>query len=231
MRKIAIAAAAITVTAAVAGTVVLAQSGPPMGPGMMGPGMMGPGMMGPGHGRMAAISPETFQSLVDARIAALQAGLKLTDAQKALWPPVESAIRSAAQKRFAAMQEMREQRRENRGDFMERLERGTRFSEERTAVMKDLTAAIKPLWASLDERQKALVPMLIGPAGFTGHGKGMMHRGEERRGGTEGFGFQRFGENGWRGEMAPPWMNRPLDNPFGFDDAEPDLPAGSPQRT
>src|ERR1700761_5585556 len=47
------------------------------------------------HDRMqhSRLSPEDRAALVDARIAAVHAGLKLTADQEKLWPPVEAAVR------------------------------------------------------------------------------------------------------------------------------------------
>ena len=42
---------------------------------------------------MGRMSPEDMSAFVDARIAALRAGLKLSTEQERLWPPVEEAIR------------------------------------------------------------------------------------------------------------------------------------------
>src|SRR3569832_478579 len=46
-----------------------------------------------GHMRMSA---EDRAAMADAKIAAVHAGLKLTDDQEKLWPPVESAVRDNA---------------------------------------------------------------------------------------------------------------------------------------
>ena len=43
-----------------------------------------------------AISAEDRAALIDARIAAIKAGLKLTAEQEKLWPPVETAARDMA---------------------------------------------------------------------------------------------------------------------------------------
>src|ERR1700743_1654014 len=47
------------------------------------------------HDRMqhSRLSPEDRAAFVDARIAAVHAGLKLTADQEKLWPPVEAAVR------------------------------------------------------------------------------------------------------------------------------------------
>jgi hypothetical protein len=218
MRKLSLTVAAVSVAALAAGSLAYAQQGP-----------RGDGPRGEGpRQQMAAISPENFQSLVDARIAALQAGLKLTDAQKALWGPVEAAVRKAAQARFDAMQGFRARRDEDRGDFMQRLDRRAAMADTFASSSKDLATAIKPLWATLDERQKQLLPMLIGPAGFGGNavplGGGERHRdhhrGEHRRGEHGGPGFERFGEHRGSGHMMGPGYGRMMfDVPL--DDEEP----------
>ena len=51
---------------------------------------------------------EDAQAFMDARIAALHAGLKLSADQEKLWPPVEEAIRSAARLHVSHMQFMRD---------------------------------------------------------------------------------------------------------------------------
>src|ERR1700716_3711077 len=45
-------------------------------------------------------SPEDKAAFVDARIAAVKAGLKLTPDQDKLWPPVEAAVRDFAKLRI-----------------------------------------------------------------------------------------------------------------------------------
>src|SRR5690348_9094322 len=51
----------------------------------------------PGHMRA---SPEDRAAYVDARIAAVHAGLKLNADQEKLWPPVEAAVREFAKLRI-----------------------------------------------------------------------------------------------------------------------------------
>ena len=71
--------------------------GPGMGPGGDGPGWrmgrMGPdGEMGPGW-RRQKLSKEDRAAFLNAKIAAVHAGLGLNADQEKLWPPVESAVR------------------------------------------------------------------------------------------------------------------------------------------
>jgi hypothetical protein len=55
-----------------------------------------------------------MEALVDARIAALQAGLRLTPDQQRYFPAVEQAIREMAAVRIARMERMREARDDRR---------------------------------------------------------------------------------------------------------------------
>ena len=58
----------------------------------------------------AQLSADDRAALVDARIAGLKAGLKLTAEQEKLWPPVEKAIRDTATNRQARVEDARKQR-------------------------------------------------------------------------------------------------------------------------
>ena len=52
------------------------------------------------HMQHMRMSPEDRAAFVDARIAAVHAGLKLNADQEKLWPPVESAVRDFAKLRI-----------------------------------------------------------------------------------------------------------------------------------
>src|SRR5215471_49643 len=52
------------------------------------------------HEHMQRLSAEDRTALVDARIAAVHAGLKLNADQEKLWPPVEAAVREFAKMRI-----------------------------------------------------------------------------------------------------------------------------------
>lgn len=129
-----------------------------------------------------------MESLVDARIAAIQGGLKLTSEQQRHWLAVEQAIRGMAGSRIARVEQRRErwargsQADAQRPDFMERLERRSQAVNDRAAGMKALADAVTPLWASLDERQKRLLPVLMRPTmgGRGWRGGRMGHRGMMR---------------------------------------------------
>jgi hypothetical protein len=52
------------------------------------------------HMREMRLTPEDRAAFVDARIAAVHAGLKLSADQEKLWPPVEAAVRDFAKLRI-----------------------------------------------------------------------------------------------------------------------------------
>src|SRR6266567_6658851 len=52
------------------------------------------------HFRHMRMNPEDRAAFVDARIAAVHAGLKLNADQEKLWPPVEAAVRDFAKLRI-----------------------------------------------------------------------------------------------------------------------------------
>lgn len=138
-----------------------------------GAGAMPGGMMvGPGRGMMGRFSPEDMSAFIDAHIAALRAGLKLSAEQEKLWLPVEEAMRSLARLHLTHMQAMRQSRGTMAGDPVGLL-RGMadRMSQGADAIRK-LADAAAPLYATLDEAQKRRLQTLVsmGP-------RGMMDRG------------------------------------------------------
>jgi hypothetical protein len=111
-------------------------------------------------------SPEDRAAFLDARIAALKAGLELNADQEKNWQPLESAMRDLAKERAARFAEWR-QRREAGGDQaggFNPIDRLTRFSERlsaRAADLQKLAAAAKPLYDSLDDGQKRRFAILF----------------------------------------------------------------------
>ena len=114
-------------------------------------------------------------AMLDAKLAGLKAGLKLTPDQEKLWGPFEAAVRAVADMRMEHMEEMMARMHDMRaGDDMEkesgefgegmspvgRLDRlANRLSEAGTAWKKVADAA-KPLYDSLDEQQKRVFGFL-----------------------------------------------------------------------
>lgn len=124
------------------------------------------------HGPRRPISAEDRAAFLDARIAAVKAGLKLTAEQEKLWGPVEGTVRELGKKwgdRFAARHEEWQKRREAMKDGMEppvvdhvdRLRKRADSLAERAADMKRFADAAQPLYATLDEGQKRRLQTLI----------------------------------------------------------------------
>jgi hypothetical protein len=161
----------------------------PMGQMMQGQGMMGQGMMqgrgmmggmmqgqgqGPGRGMMGRFSPEDMSAFMDAHIAALKAGLKLSAEQEKLWPPVESAIRNLANLHITHMQAMRQTRGMMTSDPVGLLRSMADHMSQGADAMRKLADAAAPLYATLDEGQKRRLQVLVRMGGRGMMGRGMM---------------------------------------------------------
>ena len=180
MKKIVTLAAAALI--AVSGTYAVAQGAGSAGPGQ-GQERMRPESRG--------LSQDDFNRFVDARIAGIKAGLRLTANQERLWQPVETAIRNNANERFTRMEQRRSMRDQDRDrlDFMQRLERRGTLMTENAQRASALATAMRPLWDSFNEDQKRIAPRLlrqaVGGMGWRGerfhgrdHGRiGAMHHG------------------------------------------------------
>jgi hypothetical protein len=169
-----IATLAAAAVLASAGTYALAQAPAPTTPPAAGQEQARPA---PRRG----MSQDEYNRLVDARVASIKAGLKLSGDQERLWGPVESAIRASASERYTNMQQFRENRDQRRNlDFMQRLEQRNSMVNQGAQRSATLTTALRPLWDSLSEDQKRIVPRLMREAIDGGWGE---RRG---RGGRDG---------------------------------------------
>ena len=136
------------------------------------------GPMGMGH----QVTPEDRLAFLDARIAAIHAGLKLSPDQEKLWPPAESAVRDA----IAAMRAAREKTKSTAGDEkpdpIAQMRRMAEMSMMRAQSLTKVADAAQPLYASLSDDQKWRLRVLMRAIHMHGGlGMGMM-----RRGGDEG---------------------------------------------
>jgi hypothetical protein len=135
-----------------------------------------------------SLSDEDRSAFVDARVAALKAGLKLTPPQEKNWPPVEAAIRDLAKAKAARMAEWREKFKDQEGhhDLIEGLRFRAKSLEARATGLHKLADAAKPLYDSLDDAQKHRLVLLIhhlhgeheGHWGHWGHSEGHEHEEE-----------------------------------------------------
>jgi hypothetical protein len=143
------------------------------------------------HMRM---NPEDRAAFVDARIAAVHAGLKLTADQEKLWPPVESAVRDFARLRIdRANARMKAQDTQGDGqqapdDPIARLRERADNMASSSAALKKIADAADPLYKTLDEGQKRRLAVLTHHGRFGGGGEGWRHRWMERGMGRDGDG-------------------------------------------
>ena len=155
------------------------------------------------HMRHMRFNPEDRAAFVDARIAAVHAGLKLNADQEKLWPPVEAAVRDFAKLRIdranARMQSWRD-RGDNAtpDDPVARLRQRADDMAATSAALKKIADAADPLYKSLDDAQKRRLALL------THHRQG------------------RFEGEGWRHH----WMERGMDRDHGGGDRD----GGEPDR-
>ena len=94
--------------------------------------------------------------MLDAHLAAMKAGLKLTDEQAKNWPAFETAIRAAEKARADRWLQVHE--RMSQGERPSPIERMTMMSEhlQKTAEqLKAVADAGKPLYDSLTDAQKS----------------------------------------------------------------------------
>lgn len=190
---------------------------------------------GPAAGVSAGVSDS--QAFLEARVAALRAGLALSPEQEKAWPAFERAYRAFATMRAEARAARREARSDARRDArsddpMERLQRFADAASRRAAALKDLADATAPLVGSLDEGQKRRFWALarpLGPrvAGWQGsgrdgwhgrhHGPGHHGWGSHHRGSRDGGGY---GSGPRDGYGSGPRGGRDGDGRWGWRDGD-----------
>jgi zinc resistance-associated protein len=121
---------------------------------------------------------EDLAALIDARVAALKTGLRLTPEQEQHWPAVETAIRAFASEGFARATERREGRRPT--DPIERLRRRADMMTSTAGGLRRLADAAEPLYRTLDDAQKRRFAMLARSMGGGGIAHWRARRGLER---------------------------------------------------
>jgi hypothetical protein len=154
------------------------------------------------HMRM---NPEDRAAFVDARIAAVHAGLKLNADQEKLWPPVEAAVRDFAKLRIdranARMQAQDNAQGNAQGnangqqtpdDPIARLRERADNMAASSAALKKIADAADPLYKTLDEGQKRRLSVLTHQGRLSG--EGWRHRWMERGMGRDRDGDGRGGE-------------------------------------
>lgn len=131
------------------------------------------------HWGQMRMSPEDRAAFVDARIAAVHAGLKLNADQEKLWPPVETAVREFAKLRIdRANARMNAPQDATPPDPVTRLRERADTMAVSAAAMKKIADAADPLYKTLDEGQKRRLAALTRMEGNFGgmHRRMMMDR-------------------------------------------------------
>ncbi|MDH2354401.1 Spy/CpxP family protein refolding chaperone [Bradyrhizobium sp. SSUT112] len=157
------------------------------------------------HMRHMRMNPEDRAAFVDARIAAVHAGLKLNADQETLWPPVESAVREFAKLRIdranARMDAGKDANKDadKPEDPVARLRQRAEDMGATSAALKKVADAADPLYKTLDEGQKRRLAVLTrhrGPfgGGEDGPPRHFMDRMMER--GMDHFHRDRFDRDG-----------------------------------
>jgi len=105
---------------------------------------------GPDIGRRQQIRADDRAAFLDARVAALHAGLRLTPDQEKTWPAFEQAYRDVA----AGRRDPANGPRVEQVDPVQRAQRAADVLAARSAALKRYADAAAPLYQSLDENQK-----------------------------------------------------------------------------
>jgi hypothetical protein len=101
------------------------------------------------------------ETMLDAKLAGMKAGLGLTADQEKLWSPFESAVKDADKSRMDAMGQMMRMRAQ--GESMSPIDHLDAMADrlsQGAANIKKIADAAKPLYDSLDESQKHKFGML-----------------------------------------------------------------------
>jgi zinc resistance-associated protein len=136
-----------------------------------------------------AFSPADRAAFLDARIAALHAGLKLSPDQEKLWATVETALRTAAKNATDRYQKVKDE--PQLAGLVDRLRRRGENAVARGQSLEAIADAAAPLYATLSEDQKHRLPVLmhgLRPHFFNPHFAMMS-------GGREPMGWRRGGWN------------------------------------
>jgi zinc resistance-associated protein len=105
---------------------------------------------GPDFGRREQLRADDRAAFLDARVAALHAGLRLSPDQEKTWPVFEQAYRDLAARRGDRTNGPRAEQ----VDPIQRAQRAADALAARSAALKRYADAAAPLYQSLDENQK-----------------------------------------------------------------------------
>ena len=115
------------------------------------------------HMNMMRLNPDDMSAFMDARIAAVKAGLRLTPDQEKLWPPVEAAVRDLAKLRIDRINARRNGPPPE--DLMARMHLRADTMNASAAAFKRAVDAADPLYRTLDDNQKRRLALLTHMSG------------------------------------------------------------------
>jgi len=156
-------------------------------------------------------SREDAGAFLEARIAALHAGLQLTPEQERLWPAFEQAYRERGKLRIAGVMAGPPPTE----DPVARLQRRADALLQQGAVLKRLADAAAPLWQSFDEGQKRRFTILARP--FNQRIGMAFGRPDERPGAAPGPGRDRDSGREFEPRTGPGGPQGRDGGRFGFD--------------
>ena len=113
----------------------------------------------PGQMEKQPFSPADRAAFLDARIAALHAGLTLSPDQEKLWPSVETALRTAAKSAMERREQWKDQ--PMSASLIDRLRQRGERAVARGQNLEAIAAAATPLYAALNDDQKHRLPVLV----------------------------------------------------------------------
>lgn len=145
------------------GSAMGGQTGPMMNGGMMSGGMSGGAMMNGGMGQMMmAMMGDRGAMMVDrveGRLEFLKGQLKITDAQMPQWIRFADALRSTATSMSGMQQQMMQGGMP--ASLPDRIDLHEQMLSAHLDRVKDIKAALDPLYAALSDEQKKLADQLI----------------------------------------------------------------------
>jgi len=148
-----------------------------------------------------SLSADDRAAFLDARMAAIRAGLRLSADQEKLWPPFEAAARERARTQNDLRQ--KEQDAGPPPNLVDGLRRHGEADIARGTADVKLADAAQPLWASLSDEQKRRFPMLArGVVNGGGHEQDL--RGDNRPSPDRRERPMGQGGPGPRGDAPPP---------------------------
>jgi hypothetical protein len=136
--------------------------------------MMSGGMMGPGMTSMMAMMASVGEMMapehIEGRIAFLKTELGITEAQQPLWDPFAEALRANARAMAGMMKDAQGAMMPAQGAAValpQRIELQERMLGARLESLRQLGAAMQPLYAALDDAQKRTADtlLMVGPMG------------------------------------------------------------------